>query len=73
MAPVSIAVCVVATTGTVTLGFYHPVVVLLVLTVTTAIGGVARCGYLAHRAEQASNAVRNSAEQANTAEQASTS
>ena len=45
----SLAICLIVVSGLLMLGYYHPVVVLLGLTGMTMIGGLAHCGYLAHR------------------------
>lgn len=47
--PVSIGACLIVVSGLLMLGFYSPVVVLLGLTALTVVGGLAHCGYLAHR------------------------
>jgi GT2 family glycosyltransferase len=46
---VSFAVCLIAVSGLLMLGFYNPVVVLLGLAALTVVGGLAHCGYLAQR------------------------
>lgn len=46
---ISVAVCLVTVTALLLAGFYSPVVVLLALTIGTAVVGLGRCGFLAHR------------------------
>ena len=46
---VSIAICLIAVSGLLMLGFYDPVVVLLGMATVTVVGGLAHCGYLAQR------------------------
>ena len=49
---VSFAVCLLVVTGLLMAGFYSPVIVLLGLSLATALGGLLRCGYLAARASR---------------------
>jgi hypothetical protein len=46
---VGLAACVVTVTGLLMVNVYHPIGVLLGLTLATTAGGLARCAYLAQR------------------------
>jgi GT2 family glycosyltransferase len=46
---VSVATCVLVVAGLLMLGIYSPVLVLLIMTSATVVGGLLRCGYLTRR------------------------